>query len=105
MNHSQAFTEIMNHLHEQIRAEENSKQGLSVSFLMRWMRDQRAAIMDLRDTNDPFWRAFLEILDKNLMEQDKIFSWSFESQDEEIATATKAKVKLIKDLQKLQKIV
>jgi len=64
---------------EQVNAEEPSKQCLSVSFLRSWMSDQRAAITDLRDISDPFWKKFFNILDQNLTYQDKILRWPFDS--------------------------
>jgi hypothetical protein len=58
MNDSRAFGEVMDQPLEQVNAEVASKQGLSVSFPRSWMSDQRAAITDLWDISDPFWKSF-----------------------------------------------
>lgn len=61
MNDSQAFGQVMDRPLEQVNAEEPSKQCLNVSFPRSWMSDQRAAITDLRDISDPFWKKFFDI--------------------------------------------
>ena len=102
MRHDKALEEILNGLAEEVSIQEASKDGLTVGFFIRWTLEQKAAL-ELRDSNDPFWQKYLELLDANLKFQESLFEWSYESKQDQNLRATKAKSKLLGDLEQLKK--